>query len=123
MEDICPKPITVDRSTKAYSTYPVLLHEGRRLAPAAQRVAQKIYPACVDYYSRMLVAIALRMRLRPYLADAIRNETESRTPLIIESRVLKRSLVAVATCGSYNKLDIRHRIMDIGKFLWYYACS
>jgi hypothetical protein len=50
----------------------------------------------------MLVAIALRKQLRPYLADAIRDETESRTPLVIDSRVLERSLVAVATCRGCN---------------------
>jgi hypothetical protein len=49
-----------------------------------------------------LEAIALRMHLRPYLADAIRDETESRTTLVIDGRVLERSLIAVATCGGYN---------------------
>jgi hypothetical protein len=102
MEHICPKPITIDSSMKLYSTYPFLLQEGRQPAPAARRMAQRVNPACLDYYSMMLVAIALRMRLRPYLADAIRDETESRTPLVIDSRVLERSLVAVATCRSCN---------------------
>ena len=65
-------------------------------------MAKRVHPVCLDYYSVMLVAIALRMRLRPYLADVIRDEAESRTPLVIDSRVLERSLVAVATCRGCN---------------------
>jgi hypothetical protein len=102
MEHICRKPITIDLSTETFSTYPFLLQEGRQLAPVAHMMAQKVYPACLDYYSTMLVAIALRMRLRPYLADAIRDERGSRTPLVIDSRVLERSLVAVASCRGCN---------------------
>ena len=42
------------------------------------------------------------MRLRLYLADAIRDETKSRAQLVIDGRVLERSLVAIATYRGCN---------------------
>ena len=63
-----------DLSTETYSTYPFPLQEGRKLAPAAHRMAQGIHPACLDYYLTTLEAIAWRMPAcqRFYLADVKR---------------------------------------------------
>jgi hypothetical protein len=44
----------------------------------------------------------LRKQLHPYLADAIRDEIESHTPLIIDSHILEHFLITVTTCRGCN---------------------
>src|SRR5260221_250012 len=102
MEDICPKLITIEPFNKNILNLPISAARRSSIGPCGSEDGTKSTSRLLGLLFNDVGGDSVEDAAGSYLADAIKDETESRTPLVVDSRALEPSLVAVAICRGCN---------------------